>query len=416
MRNELFIAERMYFTPPSEGRRMSRPAVRVALTGIIIGIMVMLITIFVVIGFKQEVREKLIGFGSHIQVVNFDNNSTYEMQPISVSDSLLHNLLTIQGIKAAEPFATKPGMIKTDNAFQAIVFKGMHLNDKDNGLSSLSFFAHNLTEGRMPEQRNEVLLSTLLAQQLQLQPEDAVYCYFIQDKVRVRKFIISGLYSTDLQEFDQLFLIGDLQQVQALNQWDSLQVSGIDVLINDFSQLDELTNRVYFRTANQADKDGNFFYTQNVVQLNPAVFSWLDLLDMNVVVIILLMLIVSGFCIISGLLILIMEGIPFIGLMKALGADNRYIRRIFLWQATFLITKGLLWGNIIGLGLCALQYFFHIIPLDPTAYYVSHVPIVFHWGWWAVLNIGTFAVSLLILLAPSAIITRISPAQVMRYE
>ena len=173
------------------------------------------------------------------------------------------------------------------------------------------------------------------------------------------------------------------------------------------------TSTHLFRTANQADKDGNFLYTQNIVQLNPAIFSWLDLLDMNVIVVIVLMLAVSGFCIISGLLILILEGIPFIGVMKALGADNRYIRRIFLWQAAFLIGSGMVAGNGLGLILCALQYFFHIVPLDPSAYYVSYVPIVFNWTWWAVLNIGTFMVSMLILLAPSAIIT---PSHRTKYE
>ncbi|MCI7576088.1 MAG: ABC transporter permease [Bacteroidales bacterium] len=416
MRNELLIAERMYFTNNGEDKRMSRPAVRVALAGIIIGITVMLITVFVVIGFKQEVREKLIGFGSHIQVVNFDNNNTYEMQPVSVTDSLLQSLRDVDGVTEANVFATKPGIIKTDSAFQAIVFKGVDLHRNEAQQSSLAFFCQNLVAGRLPEEKNEILLSSVMANRLQLQVGDAAFCYFIQDKVRVRKFIISGIYNTDLQEFDQLFAIGELRQVQQLNEWDSCQVSGIDIRIRDFSRLEELSNRIYFRTANQADKDGNFLYTQNIVQLNPAIFSWLDLLDMNVIVVIVLMLAVSGFCIISGLLILILEGIPFIGVMKALGADNRYIRRIFLWQAAFLIGIGMVAGNGLGLILCALQYCFHIVPLDPSAYYVSYVPIVFNWTWWAVLNIGTFMVSMLILLAPSAIITRISPAQVMRYE
>ncbi len=444
MRTDLYIAKRLYYKssqePNTPNSERTSPAVRVALWGMIIGVLVMIITIAIVVGFKQTIQEKVVGFGAHIQVVNFDNNSTYEMKPIAISDTLLTKIRTVEGVTSATPFATKPGMIKTADAFQAIIFKSSPFLipptggrtpaegciASNNAVQSfppvggteggLKFFSSNLISGQMPQKRNEVIISRELSRLMHLDLDSTFICYFIQDQVRARRFTISGIYNTDFSEYDSRFIIGDITQVQQLNGWDSTQVSGVECMINDFDRLEEITNRVYFRTANQEDADGNFLYTQNIQQTNPAIFSWLDLLDMNVVVIIVLMLCVSGICMCSGLIILILEGIQFIGVMKALGASNNLIRRIYLWQAAFLIGKGMLLGNIIGLALCALQYFFHLIPLDPTAYYVSYIPVTFAWGWWIVLNLGTFLVSMLIMLLPSIVVTKISPAQVMRYE
>lgn len=245
---------------------------------------------------------------------------------------------------------------------------------------------------------------------------DSFYAYFIEKQIRSRKLQVAGLYNTNFSDYDKSFVIGDIRQVQILNNWEENQVSGIDIQIDDFSQLGKTSDEVWTKTANKADENGDFLYTQNIVDTNPNIFSWLELLNVNVVVIIILMLCVAGFNIISGLLILILDAVQFIGILKALGADNGYIRRIFLCRAGFLILNGMVWGNVAGLLLCAIQYFFHIVPLDPAAYYVNYVPITFHWSWWFALNAGTFAISMLILLAPSAIITRISPAKVMHFE
>lgn len=400
------IAERLYFAQEKE-QRSSRPAVRVALGGIIIGVLVMIVAISVVVGFKQEITQKVAGFGSHIQVVNFDNNSTYELQPIYVSDSLLHTIKEIPNVAYVSTFASKPGIIKTDSAFQGIVFKGTDYWD---------YFAQNIVEGTLPTATNEVLLSTELAKQLQLHVGDNLLCYFIQEDLRVRRLYIAGLYNTCMSELDKVFVLGDIALVRQLNAWKDNQVSGIEVLVDDFRQLENTTQAVYFATANRLDEDGNTLYTQNLQQLNPNIFGWLDLLDMNVVIIIVLMLCVSGFSIVTGLIILILDSIQLIGTLKALGADNQFVRRIFIYQAILLIGKGMLWGNVIGLGLCVLQYFTHLIPLDAASYYVSYVPMAFPWGWWLVLNIGTLLLSWLILLAPSAIITQISPAKVMHFE
>lgn len=405
-RSEWKIARRLYFS--EEGKaRTSRPAVRVALGGIVIGVMVMIVAICVVVGFKQEIQRKVAGFGSHIQVVSFDNNATYELQPVEVSDSLRMKLQGIPHVKQISTFASKPGILKTDSAFQGIIFKGTDYWD---------YFAENLVEGELPSAKNEVLVSTVLADQLHLTVGDAILCYFVQEDLRVRKLYISGLYNTCMSEMDRLFVLGNIDLVRQLNQWKNSQSSGIELLVDDLKHLQEVAERVYFATVGRLDEAGNAFYTQTLEQLNPQIFGWLDLLDMNVVIIIVLMLCVSGFSIITGLIILILESITLIGTLKALGANNRFVRRIFIYEAILLVGKGMLWGNILGLGIVALQYFTQVIPLDAAVYYVSYVPMAFPWGWLVALNIGVLLVAWVIMLAPSAIVSQISPARVMHFE
>ena len=405
-RTEWKIASRLYFS--EEGKaRTSRPAVRVALGGIIIGVVVMIVAICVVVGFKQEVQRKVAGFGSHIQVVNFDNNATYELQPVDISDSLINKLQGLHHVKKVSTFASKPGILKTDSAFQGIIFKGTDYWD---------YFADNLVVGSLPTAANEVIISTVLASQLHLTVGDQILCYFVQESLRVRKLYISGLYNTCMSEMDRMFVLGDIALVRQLNHWTETQASGIEVLVDDLKYLHEVADRVYFATANRLDEAGNAFYTQTLEQLNPQIFGWLDLLDMNVIIIILLMLCVSGFSIITGLIILILESVNLIGTLKALGANNQFVRRIFIYEAILLVGKGMVFGNIIGLGLVALQHFTRIIPLDAATYYVSYVPMAFPWGWLIILNLGVLAISWLVLLAPSAIVSLISPAKVMHFE
>lgn len=405
-RTEWKIASRLYFS--EEGKaRTSRPAVRVALGGIIIGVVVMIVAICVVVGFKQEVQRKVAGFGSHIQVVNFDNNATYELQPVDISDSLINKLQGLHHVEKVSTFASKPGILKTDSAFQGIIFKGTDYWE---------YFADNLVVGSLPTAANEVIISTVLASQLHLTVGDQILCYFVQESLRVRKLYISGLYNTCMSEMDRMFVLGDIALVRQLNHWTETQASGIEVLVDDLKYLHEVADRVYFATANRLDEAGNAFYTQTLEQLNPQIFGWLDLLDMNVIIIILLMLCVSGFSIITGLIILILESVNLIGTLKALGANNQFVRRIFIYEAILLVGKGMVFGNIIGLGLVALQHFTRIIPLDAATYYVSYVPMAFPWGWLIILNLGVLAISWLVLLAPSAIVSQISPAKVMHFE
>jgi lipoprotein-releasing system permease protein len=400
------IAQRLYFFEEND-RRSSRPAIRVALGGIIIGVLVMIVAISVVVGFKKEVSQKVAGFGSHIQVVNFDNNSTYELQPICVKDSMLGALREIPHVTSVSTFATKPGIIKTDSTFQGVVFKGTDY---------WSYFEQNIVEGALPQKNNDVIISQELARILSLNVGDDILCYFIEDNLRVRKLNISGLYNTYMTEMDKLFILGSMAVVRQLNGWSDNQVSGIEVLVDDLRHIEIVTDAVYYVTANRLDEEGNALYTQNLKQLNPQIFGWLDLLDMNVIIVIILMLCVSGFSIVTGLIILVLDSVQLIGTLKALGADNAFIRRIFIYQALMLITKGMFWGNIIGIGLCALQYFTQVITLDAATYYVSYVPMAFPWLGWLLLNIGTLLLSWIILIAPSAIIAQISPAKVMHFE
>jgi len=410
---EYYIAKRIHF---QQGKKnVSRPAVRIATIGIALGLAVMLITVAVVIGFKQEIRNKTIGFGGHIQISNFDNNNTYEMNPIKVDKALIKKVSAIEGVKHIQRFATKPGIIKTDNEFQGIVLKGI-----DAGFD-WKFFKSNLLEGKLIDvsgssASNGIILSKYLANLLNLKLGDSFFTYFIQDQVRARKFKIVGIYSTNFVEYDRLFILADMRQVQALNNWSPDQFSGLEVLINDFNRIDELGDEVYSATANKFTKDGKAYSTQTIKQLNPQIFSWLELLDMNVWVILILMLSVAGFNMISGLLILILERTNMIGILKSLGSTNWSIRKIFLYHSFFLIGKGMLWGNLIGLSLCAIQYFTGIIPLDPTSYYVTTVPVSFNWLYVILLNVGTLVASLLMMIGPSYLITKINPAKIIRYE
>lgn len=406
LRAETYIANKIYFSQKGENRA-SRPAVRVALLGMIIGVAVMILTFCVVVGFKRTITDKIAGFGAHIQVTNFENNNTFELSPIVVTDSLIEALETIPHVRQANRFLTKPGVLKTDDSFHGVVVKGTSYWD---------YFADNLVQGTVPQQPQQVLVSATVASWMRLGVDSAFYCYFVGDNLRVRKFIVSGVYETGFTEFDELFIIGQESVIRQLNHWSDSLSSGVEILVDDLAHLDEAADNVYFATVNTAQEDSQILYTQTVKQLNPQIFSWLDLLDMNVVVIIILMLCVSGFNIISGLIILILDSIRLIGTLKALGANNRFVRRVFLTQSALLIGKGILWGDIIGLGLAAIQYFTHVLLLDASTYFVSYVPIAFPWLAFVLLNIGTVVITLLILLAPSAIVTRISPAKVMHFE
>ena len=413
MNLEYFIAKRIHF---QQGRKnVSRPAVRIATIGIALGLAVMIIAIAVVVGFKQEIRNKTIGFGGHIQITNFDNNNTYEMNPIKADKALIQKISSLEGVKHVQRFATKPGIIKTDTEFQGIVIKGI-----DAGFD-WKFFKSNLVEGKIIDvsgaaPSNEVVISKYLTNLLGLKLGDSFYTYFIQDRVRARKFKIVGIYSTNFIEYDKLILLADMRQVQALNDWSPDSFSGLEVLITDFDKIDEAGDAVYAVTANRFNKEGSAYSTQTIKQLNPQIFSWLDLLDMNVWVILILMLAVAGFNMISGLLILILERTNMIGILKSMGATDWSVRKIFLYHSFFLIGKGMLWGNVIGLSLCAIQYFTGVVPLDAEAYYVATVPITFNWLYIILLNAGTFMASLLMMIGPSYLITKINPATIIRYE
>lgn len=410
----LFIARRLY-RDTDGGKQVSRPAVLIAMVGIAIGLAVMIITVAVVIGFKGEVRNKVTGFGSHIQISNFDAVRSFETHPVVVSDSMMAALSAYPDVKHVQRYSTKPGMVKTDDAFQGMVLKGVGPE------FDASFFRSNLVEGEIPAfsdsvATNQVVISKTLSDKLKLKLGDKIYTYYIQDNVRVRPLTIKGIYQTNFSEYDNLFLLTDLYTVNRLNNWKPEQVSGAELQVNDYDRLESITYEVAESTDNRADKYGGVYFVQNIEQLNPQIFEWLGLLDLNVWVILILMVGVAGFTMISGLLIIIIERTNMIGILKALGANNFTIRKVFLWFSVFLIGKGMIWGNAIGLLFCVLQSQFHIFKLDPESYYVDSVPVSFNIGLFLLINMGTLFASVLMLLGPSYLITKINPASSMRYE
>jgi len=412
MNIEYFIAKRIHFR--QDRKNVSRPAVRIAILGIAIGLNVMLVAMSVVLGFKQEIRNKTIGFGGHIQITNFDSNNTYEMMPVVLSDSLKEVVKNIPGVQHIQAFGTKPGIIKTKEHFQGIVLKGID-HDFD-----WSFFSKNMTQGAIlnstDSTQNQIIISEYLSKLLGIELGESFFTYFVGHEVRARKFIVSGIYSSNFVEYDKLFLLTDIRHIRQLNNWESNEVSGYEILINNYNKLEDISDQVYFSTANIIAEDGSSLYTQNIRDMKPQIFAWLDLLDINVWVILSLMLLVAGFNMISGLLILILERTNMIGILKSIGATNWSVRKIFLYHSSFLIGKGMLWGNLIGLSLCAIQYFTGIVPLDAETYYIATVPILFNWPLIILLNLGTLVVSLLMMIGPSYLVSRILPANTIRYE
>ena len=410
----LFIARRLY-RDTDGGKQVSRPAVLIAMVGIAIGLAVMIITVAVVIGFKREVRNKVTGFGSHIQITNFDAVRSYETHPVVVGDSMLAALAANPDIKHVQRYSTKPGMIKTDDAFQGMVLKGVGPE------FDATFFRDNLLEGEIPAfsdsaATGQVVISKALVDKLKLKLGDKIFTYYIQDNVRVRPLAVTGIYQTNFSEYDNLFLLTDLYTVNRLNNWKPDQVSGAELQVKDYDRLPDITYEVAESTDNRADKYGGVYFVQNIEESNPQIFEWLGLLDLNVWVILILMIGVAGFTMISGLLIIIIERTNMIGILKALGANNLTIRKVFLWFSVFLIGKGMIWGNAIGLVFCLIQSQFHLFKLDPESYYVDSVPVSFNVWLFLLINAGTLLASVLMLLGPSYLITKINPASSMRYE
>ncbi|GHT29731.1 ABC transporter permease [Bacteroidia bacterium] len=414
MKVEYFIAKRLYFDK-EDGRRVTPPAVRIAVIGIALGLAVMILSVAIIVGFKKEVRNKVIGFGSHIQITNFDSNTSYETSPIVVSDSLLTSILSHPGIRHAEVFATKPGILKTDSDFQGIILKGVDEH------FDWTFFRNNLKEGDIftvdPEETStNVLISHYLANLLKLKTGETFLTYFVQDDVRARKFTISGLYETGFEDYDKFFVLTDIKQIRRLNGWDTDEASGLELQVDDYDKVDQLSEELYYALSGEPDRKGNVYYVRSIKDLNPMIFSWLDVLDTNVVVILILMLAVAGFTMISGLLVIILERINMIGILKALGETNVSIRKIFLYISFFLISKGMFWGNLIGVAACFIQYHFRIISLEPSTYYLDAVPIDLSLNSLILLNIGTLIASMLMMLGPSHLVTTINPAKTIRFE
>lgn len=392
---------------------MSRPAIRIATTGVALGMAVMIIVLAVIIGFKKEVRNQIAGFGSHIQILpqHFTEDSYDKF--IAPDSVFINNLKAVKGIKSVQNIAQKAGIIHTESAFQGVLLKGV------DSTYNWDFFKKNLIEGSiLPDVdksiKNGAMISSIISKSLMLNVGDTFATYFVTNTLRARKFIVTGIYQTTFSDYDKLFIITDISHVQRLNNWNDGQLSSLEIIVDNYNDINGIASDVFTTIAN--NHNGTRYRVETIENLSQQIFDWLELLDMNAIVILILMFAVSGFCTISGLLILILERSATIGLFKALGATNMKIRKIFLAQASYIIGKGMLTGNLLGLLIIGTQYFTHIVKLDPASYYVDFVPISLPFFTWLTLNTIIGIMSITILVAPSYFVTKITPAQAMRKE
>ncbi len=414
MNAELFIAKKITQSGDNK-KQISGPIVKIAVFGIALGLSVMILSVAIITGFKNQVSGKVIGFGAHIQVTNFDSNHSFETRPISrfqLSQTLLNS---IKGIKHSQVFITKSGIIKTKNNIQAIVLKGVD-GEYDWTFLKNSLIAGNTFTINDSIKSNKILISEYVAKLLKLSLGDKLTVYFVQDPPRMRVFKICGIYKTSIEDFDKAFAMVDMRHLQKLNNWDGDQVSGYEIMIDDYNNLQALTDSVYEVAGYHFTENGSKLKIANIKQLYPQIFDWLNLQNINVWIILILMVIVAGFNMVSGLLILILERTNMIGLLKGLGYNNWKIRKIFLYQSGFLIVRGLLWGNIIGIAICFIQKYFGIIPLDEATYYISKVPINLKMLHVIYLNLGTLFLIVVMMVIPSYLITKISPAKAIKFN
>lgn len=414
LNTELYIAKRL-FSSKEDKNNISRRISKIAVFSISLSLAIMICSIAIVTGFKEEIRKKIIGFSGHIQIMNYDSNLSYETAPVSKEQPFYPTIDTLPGIQHIQVYASKAGIIKTSKQIQGVVLKGI------DSKYDWSFFRHNLVQGNVFDvsdtvRSNAILISKYMANALSLKVGDKLEIYFIQDPPRVRKFEISGIYDTSLEELDKIYALIDIRHIQRLNGWDKDQVSGFEIIINDFNYLDEMTQLVRGIAGFQMDDEGSLLRISNIVYKYPQIFDWLGLFDLNVIIIIFLMLSVAGFNMISGLLILVLDRTNMIGILKTLGANNISIRKVFLYLSGFFTLKGLLWGNMAGILLCLVQQHFHPIKLDPSAYFLNAVPINFSITQILLLNIGTLVCIILVLTIPSYIISRISPSKTIQFS
>lgn len=414
MNLELYIAKRLV-RGDERKRSISGPVVTIAIAGIALGLAVMIMSASIVTGFKREIRNKVIGFGSHIQIINYDSNISFETAPVNRNQAFLKDLIEIPEIRHIQPFATKAGIIRTRDDIQGVVLKGI-----DNTFD-WSFFDRNMQEGEKINftdtiTSNDAVISRAIASLLRLNVGDDFAMYFVQDPPRARRLTVSGIYETGLEELDKMFVLADLRHIQRLNDWDDSQISGFEILLEDYDKLDAVKLQVDELAGDMFTEELSRLRVVSIGDKYPQFFDWLQLLDMNVWVILSLMVIVAGFNMVSGLLILILERTGMIGILKALGLENSGLRKIFLYQSAFLIAKGLLWGNLIGIGLALIQHFTGIIKLDQASYFIATVPVNLRLSHILMLNGGTMIITIAMLIVPSYIIGRISPEKTIRFD
>lgn len=418
-----YLARRIHFSKGDDTQRVSPPAIRIAIAGIAIGVAVMLLSVAIVVGFKEEVRQRVIDFSGHIEVQALVANQTYELPPITMTDSLWDVICSLPGIEDVRGVVTKPAVLKTDSDFVSIVAKGEIRCDKSR--SQIQPTAISIADSL---DEREIAVSRTIADKMRIGEGDDVTIYFVQSdlnadpfafgaentKVKSRRMTVARIYETHFSEIDQQMVLAPTTMLQDVSGWEETMYSSLTLRIDDFDRLYERCFDINDLCLD--DQEGVPLFAQTIEQLNPQVFSWLALLDTNVWVILILIAAVASFTMISGLLIIILERTQMIGILKAQGLDNGSLRRVFLWVALFLTGKGLLWGNLIGLGISLVQWKWHLLKLDPDSYYLEWVPIHLTPTMAVLVSIGTVIITMLVLIAPSALVAKVSPISTLNSE
>ena len=412
MNLEYFLARRLYSTRKGK-RRLSRPAVTIAQCGVAIGTIVMFLSISIIVGFKNQVREKIIGFGGHIQILNYESNNE-SATPITVDSILTDNLLATNGVKHIQAYVQVPGIILANGEYEGIALKGVDY-DYD-----LSFFASSIVEGELPEfnaerASNEVIISKTTANRLKVKSGDKVNIYFMQGGIRARKMTVAAIYETHLTEFDNVMTLTDIYTTRKLSGWDGDKSTGLEIRIDNYDNRYICCSELEESVDDAATRNREGLYCATIDELYPAMFNWLDVLDQTVWIILILVICIAGFTMISGLFILILEKSNFIGIMKAVGAANISIRKIFIYYAGMIVVKGMLIGNAVAIAICIIQQQTGLFAIDPEMYYMEKVPIEFSWLL-VPMNIAMFIISIAILVVPSMLISKIEPVKAIKFE
>jgi len=408
---EYFIAKRL-ITAKGRKSSISAPIIKIAISAIAIGMVMMIVSVATGIGLQQKIRQKISAFNGNIIISNYDDNqSQVSVTPISIHQSFYPKFTTVEGVSHVQAVATKAGIIRTATAFEGIIYKGVGKEYQWNNIQEY------IVSGRVPDflhqLNNEVLISQFLANRLNLKLGDNFNTFFMKDNnnqlPNLRVFKIVGIYNSGFQEFDAAYILGDIRHLQRINKWQPDEVGAFEVFVDDFTTIKEKGEEVYEQTNSTLD-------TQTIVEKYYYIFEWLQLFDFNIIVILVVMIAVATINMVVALLVLILERTQMIGILKALGANNWSVRRVFLYNAFYLILRGLFWGNLIGIGLVLIQQYFGVIKLNPENYYVNQAPVYLNWMYIAALNLGTIIVCLLVLLIPSYIITKITPVKAIRFD
>jgi lipoprotein-releasing system permease protein len=413
MRWEFFVAKNIVF---KDNSKVARPIINIALVGVVISLAVMIVSVAIVSGFKQIIKDKVTGFAAHMEITAYETNFSYETKPINKEQKFLPYLSQINGIRHIQTFATKSGIIKTKDNFQGIVLKGIG-RDFDWKFLSKHLVSGDALNLQTDTPSNGIIISKKIATLLNLKVNDKIVIYFIQDPPRFRKLTVKGIYDTDFEEFDKIFAFVDIRHIQKLNGWNENQVSGFEIFINNFDDIDKIKEKVSdLVVMSSYEQNSEFLNVKSIKDLYPYIFDWISLFNTNVFVIIFLLVTVASINLASGLLILILDKTQTIGILKALGATNRSISRIFVNVGSISVSKGILWGNILGIILVAVQYFTHLVKLDPESYYVDYVPVSLHISHLIILNAGVFIITVMVLVFPSLIVSRITPAKAIKFN